>query len=200
MSSRGSPAPRAAARARRRSSPACRGAPAAAAAAVQLRRAREEQLQVVVELGHRADGRARGAHRVGLVDGDRRRDALDAVDLRLVHAVEELARVGREGLDVAALALGVERVEHERGLARAGHAGHDDELAGAAGRDRGRAGCSGGRRGCGCCRVATGTWTWGARGKTTGVVTLPRSVRIADTSHRTNPISPGGPKCGCYPP
>ncbi len=70
----------------------------AAAAAVQLRRAGEQQLQVVVQLGHGADRGARGAHRVGLVDGDRRRDALDRVDLRLVHAVEELARVGREGL------------------------------------------------------------------------------------------------------
>ena len=56
------------------------------------------------------------------------RDAVDAVDLRLVHAVEELARVGRERLDVAPLALGVERVEHERRLARAGHAGDDDQL------------------------------------------------------------------------
>ena len=50
------------------------------------------------------------------------------VDLRLVHAVEELPRVGRERLDVAALAFGVQRVEHQRGLARAGHAGDDDEL------------------------------------------------------------------------
>jgi hypothetical protein len=97
---------------------------------MQLRAAREQQLQVVVELGHRADRRARGAHRVGLVDGDGGRDALDTVDRRLVHAVEELARVGREGLDVAALAFGVERVEDQRRFARAGHAGHDHEFAG----------------------------------------------------------------------
>ena len=83
---------------------------------------------MIVELGHRADGRARGAHRVGLVDRDRRRDAFDRVDLRLVHAVEELARVRREGLDVAPLAFGVQRVEDERRLAAAGHAGDDDEL------------------------------------------------------------------------
>ena len=101
----------------------------AAAAAVQLCRAREHQLEVVVQLGHRADRGARGAHRVGLVDGDGRRDALDRVDLRLVHAVEELARVGAEGLDVAPLPLGVQRVEDERGLARARHTGDDDQLA-----------------------------------------------------------------------
>ena len=96
----------------------------AAATAVQMRGARVQQLEVVGELGHRAHRRARGAHRVGLVDRDRRRHALDPIHLRLVHAVEELARVGREGLDVAPLALGIQRVEHQRGLARAGHAGH----------------------------------------------------------------------------
>jgi hypothetical protein len=88
--------------------------PAPAAPAVEARRAREEQLQVVVQLRHRPDGGARGAHRVGLIYGDRRRDALDRVHLRLVHAVEELPRVGAEGLDVAALPFGVERVEDER--------------------------------------------------------------------------------------
>ena len=85
----------------------------------QLRRAREQQLQVVVELRHRAHRRARGADRVGLVDGDRRRHALHAVHRRLVHALQELPRVGREGLDVAALAFGVQRVEHQARLAGA---------------------------------------------------------------------------------
>ncbi len=102
---------------------------AAAAAADQAGGAGVEQLEVVVELGHRADRGARRAHGVGLVDRDRRGDAVDAVDLRLVHAVEELARVRGKGLDVAALALGVDRVEGERGLAAAAHARDDDELA-----------------------------------------------------------------------
>ncbi|MCY1339899.1 hypothetical protein D9M69_257990 [compost metagenome] len=97
----------------------------------QLRRACVEQLQVVVQLGHRADRRARAAHRVGLVDGDRRRHAVDALDLRAIHPVQELARVGAEGLDVAALALGIERVEYQAGLARAGRPGHHGHLAGA---------------------------------------------------------------------
>src|SRR5262249_34469502 len=90
-------------------------------AAVELRCAREQQLQMVVQLGHRPDRRARGAHRVGLVDRDCGRDPLDRVDLRLVHSVEELARIRAEGLDVASLTLCVERVEDERGLARARH-------------------------------------------------------------------------------
>ena len=69
----------------------------------QLARARKQQLQVVVQLGHRAHGGARAAHRVGLVDGDGRRHAFDLVDGGLVHAVQELPRIGREGFDVAAL-------------------------------------------------------------------------------------------------
>ncbi len=100
-----------------------------AAPAREPARAREEQLQVIVDLGHRAHGRARGAHRVRLVDGDGRRNALDRVHLGLVHAVEELARVGREGLDIAPLALGIERVEDERGLAGAGRPRHHHQLA-----------------------------------------------------------------------
>ena len=54
-----------------------------------------------------------------LVDRDRRREALDRLDVGLLHAPEELARVGRERLEEAPLALAEERVEGERGLARA---------------------------------------------------------------------------------
>ena len=100
----------------------------AAAPAEQRGGAREQQLQVIVELGHRADGRARGAHRVRLVDGDGGRNSRDRLDLRLVHAVEELPGVGREGLDITPLAFRVQGVEHQRRLARARHAGDDDQL------------------------------------------------------------------------
>ena len=98
---------------------------------------REEQLQVIGDLGHRADGAARGLDRVALLDGDGGRQAVDAVDVGLVHALEKLARVGREGLDVAALALGVERVEGERRFARAAQA-----------RDHGQASDAGYRHRC----------------------------------------------------
>src|SRR6202035_2208121 len=46
----------------------------------------------------------------------------------LVHLAEELAGVGREGLDVAALALGVDGVEGQGRLPRAREAGEDDQL------------------------------------------------------------------------
>ena len=100
----------------------------AAVAAVKASRAREQQLQVIVELGHRADGGARGAHRIRLVDGDGGRNAVDAIDRRLVHAIEELPRVRREGFDVTPLAFGIQRVEHQRRLARARHARDHHEL------------------------------------------------------------------------
>ena len=83
----------------------------AAARAVEDADLGEQELQVVVQLGHGADRRPGGLDRAGLVDGDGGRDVLDGLDVRLLHAVEELPGVGREALDVAALALRVEDVE-----------------------------------------------------------------------------------------
>ena len=91
--------------------------------------AREQQPHVVVNLGRRADGRARVADAVLLADRDRRRDAVDAIDVRLLHPLEELPGVGRQRLDVAPLPFGVDRVEGERRLARPADAGDDDQLA-----------------------------------------------------------------------
>src|SRR5262249_10596913 len=51
------------------------------------------------------------------------------VHIRLFHLLQELTRVRRERLHVAALTLGVDRVERERRLARARQPGDDDELA-----------------------------------------------------------------------
>ena len=100
---------------------------AAADRAVRMPDAREEQAQVVVDLGHRADRRARVPRGALLVDADRRRQAVDLVDVRLVHLAQELARVRRQALDVAPLALGIDGVEGEAALARAGQAGDDHQ-------------------------------------------------------------------------
>ena len=103
----------------------------AALGAVRDADPRPEQAQVVVDLGHRADRRARVARGRLLVDRDRRREPLDRVDVGLLHQAEELARVGRERLDVAPLPLGVDRVEGKARLARAGEPGdHDQRVAG----------------------------------------------------------------------
>ena len=89
----------------------------------------EPDFREVGQLGHGADGGTGGLDRVGLLDGDGRPDVLDGIDLGFVEQIEELASVGAEGLDVAPLALRVERVEHQRGLAGAAQAGHHDEFA-----------------------------------------------------------------------
>ena len=86
-----------------------------------------EQAEVVVDLGDGADGGA-GVLRGGLlVDRDRGREALDEVDVGLVHLAEELAGVRRQRLDVATLALGEDGVEGQAGLARAGETGEHDQ-------------------------------------------------------------------------
>jgi hypothetical protein len=88
----------------------------------------EQQAQVVVDLGDGADGGARVAGRALLVDGDGRREPLDEVDVGLVHLAQELAGIGRQRLDVPALALGVDGVERQRRLARAREPGEHDQL------------------------------------------------------------------------
>ena len=55
------------------------------------------------------------------------REPVDRVDVRLLHHLEELARVGGERLDVAALPLGVDRVEGEARLPGAGEPGDADQ-------------------------------------------------------------------------
>ncbi len=89
---------------------------------------RPQQAHVVVDLGDGADGRARILRGGLLLDRDRRRQAVDLVDVRLLHHLQELARIGRQRFDVAALALGIDGVEGERGFAGAGQAGEHHQL------------------------------------------------------------------------
>src|SRR5512145_466935 len=88
----------------------------------------EQQLKMIMEFGHGADRGAGGAYGPALIDGNGRRDAFDGLNIRLVHAVEKLPRVGGKTLDVAALAFGVENIEGERGFARAADTGDDGQL------------------------------------------------------------------------
>ena len=98
----------------------------AADRAVRLADPREQQPQVVVDLGDRADGGPRVAAGGLLIDGDGRGETVDEVHVRLVHLAEELPGVGGERLDVPALALGEDRVERQARLARAGQPGEHD--------------------------------------------------------------------------
>ena len=87
-----------------------------------------EDAEEIVDLGDGRHGGPGVLARGLLLDGDGRRDALDEVGVRLVHPLQELAGVGGQGFDVAALALGVQGIEGQGGLPRAADAGHDDEL------------------------------------------------------------------------
>ena len=87
----------------------------------------EQDPEVVVDFsggGHGGAGVAGGA---ALLDGDGGREALDVLHVRLVHEFQELPGVGREGFDVTPLALGVQDVEGQGGLAGAADAGDDDK-------------------------------------------------------------------------
>ena len=79
-----------------------------------------QDAQVVVDLGHGRDNRTRVPARRVLLDGNRRRESLDLLDLGLREPVEKLTGVGRERLDVSALSLRIERVERKRRLAAPG--------------------------------------------------------------------------------
>ena len=99
--------------------------------AVGLADPREQQPQVVVDLGDGADGRARIVAGRLLLDGDRGRQPLDQIDIGLLHQLQELARVCRERLDVAPLAFGIQGVERQRRLARSRQPGdHHQTVAG----------------------------------------------------------------------
>ncbi len=91
--------------------------------------ARPQEPQEVVHLGSGPDSGARRHRRWALFDGHSGREPFDPVDQRLRHPLEELLGVRRERFDVAPLSLGVERVEGERTLPRAGRTGHHGQRA-----------------------------------------------------------------------
>ena len=86
-----------------------------------------EEAEVVVDFGCGGDGGAGVAGLIFLLDGDGGGEAVHVVDVGLFDALEELAGVGGEGFDVAALAFGVDGVEGEGGFAGAGDAADDGE-------------------------------------------------------------------------
>ena len=81
---------------------------------------RPEKPEVVVDLGSGADGRSTRDGRVALLDGDRRGETLEPVYERFRHPIEKLLGICRKRFDVPALALGVDRIEGQRALARTG--------------------------------------------------------------------------------
>ena len=97
----------------------------AAVGAVGEADAREEQAQIVVDLGDRAHGRARVAAGALLVDRNGRAETLDLVHVRLFHQSQKLAGVGRKRFDITTLTFGVDGVKGQAGLARSRQAGEN---------------------------------------------------------------------------
>ena len=89
----------------------------------------KHQLQVLVNLGLRADGGARVACVDLLFDSHRRREAVYIVDIGLRHAAQKLAGIRAHALHIPALPLGKEGVECQTRLATAAEARNHNQLA-----------------------------------------------------------------------
>src|SRR5690606_30711259 len=86
-----------------------------------------ERPQEVVDLGQRGDGALAAAPAGALFDRNGGRHAEDPVDVGPRRRLHELAGVGIERFEVAALAFAEHDVEREGGLAGPGHARDDSE-------------------------------------------------------------------------
>ena len=93
------------------------------------RRPRIEKAQEVVDLGDGADRRTGVLVGGLLLDGHHGAQARDLVHVGPLHRPHELPRIGRERLHVAALSLGIDRVEGQRRFARARKPGDDHQFA-----------------------------------------------------------------------
>src|SRR5258706_11049698 len=62
-----------------------------------------------------------------LLDGDRRAQAFDIIDVRPLHESEKLAGIGGKALDVPALALGIDGIECEARFAGARETGDHNQ-------------------------------------------------------------------------
>ena len=88
----------------------------------------EQHPQVVGDVGHRADRRTGIGADGLLIDGHDRRQTVDEIDVRLFQLADEAFRKRRHRRQQAPLPFGIDRVEGERRLAGAAHAGDDDQL------------------------------------------------------------------------
>ncbi len=99
----------------------------ARARAVGLANRGEQQVEIARDVGHRADSRAGIAGDRLLLDRDHRGEAEDEIDVWLGDLRDEPLGERRQRFHVAALSLGVDRVERQARLARARQAGDDDQ-------------------------------------------------------------------------
>ena len=87
-----------------------------------------QQPEVVGDLRGRADRRATGTRCILMRDRNRWRDPVNSLGIRFFQPLKVLPSVRGKALNVAALALGVERVECQTGLTAATDPAHHNEL------------------------------------------------------------------------
>ena len=63
-----------------------------------------------------------------LLDGNRRGQSFDQIHIRLVHALQKLARIGRQAFHITPLAFGIQSIKRQTGFARAGQTGDHHQL------------------------------------------------------------------------
>ncbi len=92
--------------------------------AISAAGARPQKTHKIIQLRRCRYSGARVTGLIFLPDRNRRSNAQDFVHIRFLHAFQKLARIGRQRLDIAALALGIDGVKDQRRLAGAGNARH----------------------------------------------------------------------------
>jgi len=97
--------------------------------AVGLADAREEEAEIVVNLGYGPDRGAGIATCRLLLDRDGGGESLDGVHIGFLHLFEKLPRIRGEGLHIAALALRVDGVECQGRLSGTGQSRDHNQLA-----------------------------------------------------------------------
>src|SRR5947209_4020786 len=87
-----------------------------------------EQAQVVVNLRHCSHGRTRIVRRSLLVDRDSGREAIDMIDIWLLHFVQELTSVGGQRFNVTTLSFSKNGIKGKATFARARKPSDDDDF------------------------------------------------------------------------
>ena len=95
---------------------------------VRLTNGGEQNAQVIKDFGSGRDYRARTRAGTALLNRNRGGETLDELHIRLLHLIEELPGVSREGLHVLALPLSVDSVESKRRLPRTAQTGDYDQF------------------------------------------------------------------------
>lgn len=94
-----------------------------------MRQTGHQQFQIVIDFGNRAYSGSGALYVITLLDGDRRRNTLNAVDPGFVHPIQKLPGIRTERFHIPTLSLRIDGVESETGFPAPAGSGHHNELA-----------------------------------------------------------------------